>query len=53
MTADRHPEPYYAVAGLFDGDIALVAPAWAPREHWLIVRLPDRLALGYCAKAHR
>ena len=50
MSAD---EPYSGVAALFDGDLALRSPQYAPRQHWLIVR-PDgeRLALGYCPHEH-
>lgn len=31
------PEPYRGVRALFNGDMHLIDPSYAPREHWLVV----------------
>lgn len=34
-TANKPHEPYCGVAALFNADLHVTEPAWAPREHWI------------------
>jgi hypothetical protein len=37
VMANNPDEPYQGVAALFNGDLHMVEPDWAPRNHWHVL----------------